>query len=79
MAIGKFEFRQMLTAERKLCGHDCTGPSDVDDQSYERISSPIVPPFDKNSGLDDFDLSGFTSCMAINKNKETSPFSTDYG
>src|SRR6478609_3342336 len=31
--IGKCEFRQMLTAMRRLCGHCCGGPSGVAAQS----------------------------------------------
>src|SRR5258705_10937953 len=42
--MGKREPRQMLIAERKLCGHPNRGPSGVSDQSFARTKSPIVPP-----------------------------------
>ena len=42
--MGKREPRQMLIAERKLCGHPDRGPSGVSDQSFARTKSPIVPP-----------------------------------
>src|SRR5262245_1965260 len=34
----------MLTALRRLCGHDSIGPSCVLDQGIARIRSPISPP-----------------------------------
>src|SRR5690349_897722 len=42
--MGKPEPRQMLMAERKLWGHDSTGPRGVFDQSTARISDPVSPP-----------------------------------
>src|SRR5262245_16817413 len=44
MTIGNFEFRQMLTAVRRLCGHDLIGPRGVFDQSISRTNFPISPP-----------------------------------
>ena len=42
--MGKREPMQVLTAPRKLCGHDSTAPSGVVDQSSARMRSPISPP-----------------------------------
>ena len=42
--IGRSEARQMLMVVRKLCGHPATGPSEVFDQSIDRIKRPISPP-----------------------------------
>ena len=38
--IGNREFRQMLTAIRRLAGHDSIGPSPVEDQSVDCSNSP---------------------------------------
>jgi hypothetical protein len=40
---GNREFRQMLTAIRKLAGHAARAPSAVADQSIARIRFPISP------------------------------------
>ena len=42
--MGRSEARQMLTVVRRLCGHSATGPSEVSDQSIDRIKLPISPP-----------------------------------
>jgi hypothetical protein len=42
--IGKREPRQMLIAERRLWGHDSTGPTGDFDQSKARMRAPISPP-----------------------------------
>src|ERR1700752_1190482 len=52
--MGKREPRQMLIAERKLCGHPNRGPSGVSDQSFPRTKSPIVPPPTNQSVEDSF-------------------------
>jgi hypothetical protein len=44
MYIGNRDSIRMLTAVRKLCGHDSTGPTGVFDQSIERMRSPVSPP-----------------------------------
>src|SRR4051812_5722882 len=38
------ECMQIDTEVRRLCGHWCTGPSGVADQSISRISAPVSPP-----------------------------------
>ena len=42
--IGNRESRQMLTAERRLCGHPDIGPMGVRDQSVVAMSRPASPP-----------------------------------
>src|SRR6266487_6244230 len=44
MQLAKREFRQRLTAVRRLCGQPATGPSGEEDQSKERMNAPISPP-----------------------------------
>ena len=39
----------MLTVVRKLYGHPVTGPSEVFDQSIDRIKLPISPPPARNA------------------------------
>src|SRR5436189_6045342 len=41
MAMGSADPVQMLSAERRLCGHDATGPTDVRVQSKARMRAPM--------------------------------------
>jgi len=51
IAIWKLAPRQILRAERRLCGHVSGGPREVSFQRCARISAPMVPPPVKNSRL----------------------------
>jgi hypothetical protein len=63
MDMGKLEARHKLIVVRKLCGQVSGEPKGVLDQSLERMSLPISPPPDKNSGKA---ISWVILCEAIN-------------
>src|SRR6187431_1877340 len=44
MYIGNRASSRMLSAVRRLCGHDSAGPTGVRAQSKPRVSTPISPP-----------------------------------
>jgi hypothetical protein len=48
MTIGTGERSNRLHAVLRHCGHDQIGPSEVEDQSKDAISSAVFPPPDKN-------------------------------
>jgi hypothetical protein len=64
--IGYRELRMMLTAVRRLCGQPAIGPRGEDDQSKERISSPISPPPVRQSRLSTDAVRGLTKRSLVN-------------
>jgi len=58
MDMGKLDARHKLTVVRKLCGQLSGEPNGVLDQSLERMSLPISPPPDKNSGTEESSVWG---------------------